>query len=187
MIFNFTWFDILLTLIIIWSAMAGLRAGFARVVIGLIAALVGLLAGFWCYRLMAVKLAPWIKAPTIANILGFLIIFVGVLILGSLLSTVLSRVFRWIGLSWFNHVLGGVAGFVRGAIVIAAMVDIFVAFAPSPIPGFLENSRVLPYACEVSSWLADLAPRELKDAFDEQMQNLKQFWSTPADRRGRIV
>ena len=184
---NFTWFDVVLTLILVWSALAGLRAGFARVVIGLIATVAGFLAGFWCYRLMAAKLAPWIKTPTIANILGFLIIFVGVLILGSLLSILFSKIFRWIGLSWFNHLLGGVAGFVRGALVIAAMLDMFVAFAPSPTPAFLENSRVLPYACEVSSWLADLAPRELKDAFREQMENLKQFWSTPPDRRGRMV
>jgi membrane protein required for colicin V production len=184
---NFTWFDILLTVILLWSALSGLRAGFARVVIGLIATVIGFLAGFWCYRLLAAKLAPWIDTPMLANILGFLIIFVGALILGSLAATLLSRMFRWIGLSWFNHVLGGVAGFLRGALVIAAMLDMFVAFAPSPTPAFLENSRVLPYACEVSAWLADLAPRELKDAFREQMQNLKQFWSTPADRRGRLA
>ncbi len=184
---SFTWFDIVLALIIVWSAMSGLRAGFARVVIGLIATVLGFLAGFWCYRLVAAKLAPWVKAVPVANILGFLIIFIGVLILGALLSSLFSRLFRWIGLSWFNHFLGGIAGFVRGALVIAVMVDIFVAFSPSPTPSFLENSRIVPYAYEVSSWLADLAPRELKDAFTEQMQNLKQLWSTPHDQRGRMV
>ncbi len=172
----FNWFDIVLVLILLWSAVAGLRAGFARVVIGLFATLVGLIAGFWFYRIIAAKLMPWLKTPVFADVLGFLTIFIGVVILGSLVATLLSRLFRWFGLSWFNHLLGGFAGFLRGAIIIAAMVDVVVAYSPSPTPEFLESSRLMPYVGEVSSWLVDLAPRELKDAFTEQMQNLKQLW-----------
>lgn len=183
----FNWFDIALVLIILWSALAGLRAGLARVVVGFIATVVGLMAGFWCYRLVAEKLIPWVKTPTVANVLGFLLIFVGALLLGTLISSLLSRLFHWIGLSWFNHFLGGVAGFFRGAIMIAALVDILVAYSPSPTPAFLQHSRVLPYASEVASWLVDMAPRQLKDAFDEQMQNLKRFWAQPSDQPSQIV
>lgn len=178
----FNWFDVALVLIILWSAITGLRAGLARVVVGFIAAIIGLMAGFWCYRMMAEKLMPWVKTATVANIFGFLIIFVGVLILGALISALLSRLLRWFGLSWFNHFLGGVAGFLRGAVVIAALTDMIVAFSPSPTPEFLEHSRVLPYASEMASWLVSLAPRQLQDAFDEQMQNLRRFWAQPADR-----
>ncbi len=183
----FNWLDVVLVLIILWSAVAGLRAGLARVVVGFVAMIAGLMAGFWCYRLIAVKLLPWVRTPTVANILGFLIIFIGALILGGLVSALFSRFFKWIGLSWFNHFLGGVAGFLRGVVVIAALTDIVVAFAPSPTPEALQNSRVLPYASDMASWLVDLAPRELKDAFDEQMQNLKQFWAKPPDRHTQAV
>ena len=176
------WFDIAVVLIILWSAITGLRAGLARVVVGFFATIVGLMAGFWCYRLMAVKLLKWVRTPTAANILGFLVIFVGALILGALISSLLSRFFNWIGLSWFNHVLGGVAGFFRGAVMIAALVDILVAFSPSPMPEFLAESRVLPYASEVASVLVSVAPRPLKDAFDQQMDNLKRLWSQPTER-----
>jgi uncharacterized membrane protein required for colicin V production len=89
-------------------------------------------------------------------------------------------VFHWIGLSWFNHLLGFVAGFFRGALFIAALFDIAIAFAPSPLPDAVQNSRVLPYATQLSWWLVDLAPRELRDAFTERMQNLKRNWSHPA-------
>jgi membrane protein required for colicin V production len=181
------WFDIVLILIMLWSAVTGLRAGFARVVVGFIATIFGLLAGFWFYRLMAAKLMPWVKTVTVADILGFLIIFVTVLILGSLVSAVLSRLFNWIGLSSFNHFLGCVAGVFRGTLIVAALVDVLVAFSPSPTPAFLGNSRVLPYTLELSSWLADLAPRELRDAFTEQMDNLKQLWAPPKDRHSQEV
>lgn len=183
----FTWFDVLLALILLWSAVSGLRAGLARVVVGVIATIVGFLAGFWCYGIVAAKLMPWVKTPALADILGFLAIFIGVLIVGALLSALLSRLFKWIGLSWFNHFLGGVAGFIRGALVIAVLVDITVAFSPSPTPSFLEQSRVLPYASEISGWIADLAPRALRDAFTEQMRNLKQFRAAPASGSSQQV
>lgn len=184
---RFSWFDVVLVLVILWSAVAGLRSGFARVVIGLIATIAGFIAGFWCYRMVAVKLGHWIQTPALANIFGFLVIFVGVLILGALVSAVLSRLFKWIGLSWFNHLLGGVAGVFRGALIIAALVDVAVAFSPSPLPDALSQSRVLPYAGEVASWLVDIAPRELKDSFTEQMENLKRFWTKPHDGHSQAV
>lgn len=184
---TFNWFDIALIVIMLWSALSGLRAGLARVVVGFLAAICGLIAGFWFYRMIAAKLMPWVNTTTVANILGFLIIFIGVLILGWLVSALFSRVFNWIGLSWFNHVLGGIAGVLRGALVIAALVDVLIAFSPSPIPSFLNNSRVLPYTLQISSWVVGLAPRELKDAFTEQMENLKQFWAPQRNRHTQEV
>ncbi|MBV8906573.1 MAG: CvpA family protein, partial [Acidobacteriia bacterium] len=178
----FNWFDIVLALMLIWSAVAGLRAGFARVVIGLIATILGFIAGFWFYRIPAAKLMPWVAKPVVADVLGFLVIFLVIVLLGSLLAALLSHLFRWIGLSWFNHVLGGLAGFARGALFVAAVVDVLVAYAPSPTPDFLAQSRLMPYASELSSFLVDLAPHELKDAFTEQMQNLRQLWRDMHER-----
>jgi membrane protein required for colicin V production len=176
---SWNWFDIVLFLILLSSTVSGLRAGLARVVVGLVSAVAGLLAGFWCYRIVAVQILPIVRTETAANVLGFLIIFLGALIVGSVLGALLSRLFQWIGLSWFNHLLGGAAGLLRGALVIAALVDVVVAFSPSPTPRFISNSRVLPYADELSGWLVQLAPRELKDMFVEQMENLRRLQSHP--------
>lgn len=185
--FSFNWFDLLLVLILLWSALMGLRAGLARVVVGFIATLVGLFAGFWFYRVVAVKLTPWVGTVAVANISGFLIIFAAALVLGALVSSILARMFRWFGLSWFDHLLGGVAGFLRGAFVVAAVVDMVVALSPYPLPHVLEHSQVLPYTSEVSTWLVNIAPRELRDAFTEQMNNLKQFWAKPPDNDSRAA
>ena len=128
------------------------------------------------------KLTPLVGAVGAANILGFLCIFVGILLVGSFIAALLSRVLKWIGLSWFNHFLGGVAGALRGALIAAVLIDAIVAFSPSPTPAFLSDSQLLPYATLVSTWLAEATPRELKDAFDAQMQTLRQLW-TPQQRR----
>jgi membrane protein required for colicin V production len=175
---GFNWFDLVLLLVLIGSVAAGLKAGFTRVVIHLFATVVGLLAGFWCYRLVGEKLLPSLNNNVrVANLLGFLIIFVGVMLIGSLISALLSRIFRWFGLSWFNHLLGGFAGVLRGAIIITVLVDMLVAFTPPPPPAYLDNSRILPYTNEFAGWLIDMAPRELKDAFDRQMNHIRELWT----------
>jgi membrane protein required for colicin V production len=175
---SFNWLDMALALIVVVSAVAGLRAGFTRVVIGLVAGIVGLIAGFWCYRLVGEQLRPWVTSIQVANFIGFFLIFVGVALLGSLIAALLSRVLKWVGLSWFNYLLGGVAGFARGALFVAVLADVLVAFAPSPLPAYLRTSRVLPYANGVASVLAEFAPQQLKDSFSRQMDNLKQIWAT---------
>lgn len=174
---SLNWLDIILGLIILSSAIAGLRAGFTRVVIGLLATIVGLVAGFWFYRMVGEQLRPWIHTVAAANAVGFFLIFFGVALLGSIIAALLSRVLRWVGLSWFNYLLGGVAGFARGALVVAVLANALVAFSPSSTPTYLKNSRVLPYANGVATFLAELAPRELKDSFSQRMEVLKQFWA----------
>lgn len=171
------WLDIVLALVIVCSAVAGLRAGFTRVVIGLVATVVGLIAGFWCYRLVGEQLHPWISSQQAANVVGFFLIFFGVALLGSLLAALLSRLLKWVGLSWFNYLLGGLAGFARGALVVAVLANVLVAFAPSPLPEYLRNSKVLPYANGVASVLVEFAPQQLRDSFSRQRDNLKQIWA----------
>lgn len=185
---HINWFDIFLMLVIFASFVSGLRSGFARVVVGLIATFFGLLAGFWFYRMLALQLLPYVKTPTAANMLAFLLIFVGVLILGSLVAAILSKVFSWIGLSWFDHLMGGAVGVLRGALTAAALVAVVIAFSPTPAPAFLNDSQVAPYATEVATWLAAMAPRELRDAFTQQIESLKQLWTPPPQiGRGSIA
>ncbi len=153
MMTSVSWVDVALILIILWSVATGLRAGLARVVVGFVATIAAFLVGFWFYRLIAVKLSPWLRDSTVANFVGFFLLFVGVLLLGSLVATALSRLFEWVGLSWFNRLLGGAAGFFRGVLLIAVMVDVLVAFAPSPTPadaGAFRRGSIREPHCELA-------------------------------------
>lgn len=173
---NFNWFDVSLLVLVLVSVVSGFSAGFARVTIGFVSAIVGLWLAFWSYRIPAAWLKSFIPNETADNIIGFLVIFAVVAAIGGLVAIVLSKLFNWIGLSWFDHLLGGVVGFLRGCLVVAALVAAIIAFAPSPTPAFLNESAVLPYATSVASAIAQMAPRELKDAFEQQLENIKHAW-----------
>jgi membrane protein required for colicin V production len=183
----FNWFDAVIVIILLSSVFAGLRAGLARVVVGLVATVVGFLAAFWCYRIVAAKLADYVPSPAVANILGFLAILLGTLILGALVGALLSYLLKWIGLSWLNHAMGGVAGAIRGILLVAVIADALIAFSPSPPPQFLNNSRLLPYATQLGTWLADAAPRDLKDAFDAQRRSLQRLWNSEQFKRSQEI
>jgi membrane protein required for colicin V production len=181
-------FDIFLVGIIALSGLSGLRTGFARVVIHLAATFIALMAAFWGYGMIALRLRPWIEQPIVADVVGFCVVFFGIMILGSLIGMVLARLFALIGLGWLDHLLGGAAGILRGAFLAAVVVAILLAFLPVPPPAFLTDSKILPYATSVSSAIAELAPKGLRDEFIEHVQKLKQHrWDTQQKQKEGIV
>ncbi len=72
--------------------------------------------------------------------------------------------------------MGGGIGFVRGVLIAVALVTILLAFAPSPLPRSVLDSRLMPYVIDSSNLLAVLTPHEVKDAFRDTMEKVKQGW-----------
>jgi len=177
------WVDLLLLLVVLSSVVTGFAAGFARVGVGFIAALVGIFAGFWSYGIVGAYFLDYVSSKAIANLLGFFLIFVVVLVAGAILGSILAKFLKWIGLSWFDRLLGGVFGLVRGAIIAAALVTVLLAFAPSPPPRSVVNSKLMPYVIDVSGVLAALTPHEIKDAFYEARDRVKKAWTESASRK----
>lgn len=155
---------------------SGFSAGAARVGVGFIATLVGIFAGFWCYGLAAAHIVDYVNSRALANLIGFLLIFAAVVLLGGLLGRLLAKLFRWIGLSWFDRLLGAAFGFVRGILVAVALVTVLLAFAPMPPPPSIVDSKLLPYVMDASNVLAAATPHEIKDAFRETQEKVKKIW-----------
>jgi membrane protein required for colicin V production len=168
--------DLLLGLIVISSVMAGFVAGFARVGIGFCATLAGIVFGFWYYEIPAAWIHKLIESQTVSNVLGFLVILWALLLVGALLAKLVAVVFKMTGLSWLNRLLGAAFGFARGALIGVAFVAVLLAFAPKPLPNWMVNSKLLPYAIDASDLCASIAPAAVKDAFRAGMQELRQDW-----------
>lgn len=171
------WVDLLLLLVVAASVATGFAAGFARVGVGFIAALVGIFAGFWSYGIVGAYFLDYVSSKAIANLIGFFLIFVVVLVAGAIIGSILAKFLKWIGLSWFDRLLGGAFGLVRGAIIAAALVTVLLAFAPSPPPRSVVSSRLMPYVIDVADVLAAMTPHEIKDAFHDTRDRVKRMWS----------
>jgi membrane protein required for colicin V production len=113
----------------------------------------------------------------VANLIGFFAIFVGILVLGAIVGRILAKFFKWVGLSWLDRLLGGAFGLVRGAFMSVALVTVLMAFAPSPPPRSVMESKLMPYMASVSDVLAALTPREIKDGFRDTREKVQKVWA----------
>jgi membrane protein required for colicin V production len=189
--------DILLVIIVAASVAAGFMAGFARVGIGFIAAICGVLFGFWFYGVPAEWFHRYIKYEELCNLLGFFAVLFAFTIAGALIGKLLSKLFKWTGLSWVDRLLGGAFGLVRGSLIAVAFVAVLLAFTPKPLPHWMVESRTLPYAIQASDLWAQLAPRAIKEAFEEGMRDIRKAWDQQMkkkphkkdqeERRGDVV
>lgn len=172
-----SWIDILLVVVIGFSILSGFSAGFARVGVGFIATILGIFLGFWCYGIAGAYVLDYVSSRAVANLIGFFAIFIGICLIGAIVGQLLARLFKWIGLSWLDRLLGAGFGFIRGVVIAVAMITVLLAFAPSPPPRSVVDSRLMPYMLGASDILATLTPRELKDAFRDTKDKVKKTWS----------
>ena len=177
------WIDLLLLVVLACSVLAGFAAGFARVGVGFAAMIVGLFCGFWFYGVVGAYFFDYVSSRAISNLIGFFVIFAGVLILGAIVGRILAKFFKWVGLSWLDRLLGGAFGLVRGFVIAAGIVTVLLAFAPSPPPRSVVDSKLLPYVINVSELFAALTPHEIKDAFYATKERVKSAWSQETARQ----
>ena len=154
--------DWVIVLVVLFSTLQALSEGFFIEFFALAGVIVGYLIAAWEYPRVGSWYAHYVGSQWTAEIAGFFTIFFIV----SLLAGLLGRLARWavkgIGLRWFDRVLGGVFGFIRGVAVSAVIVLALAAFAPQ---WGLQNSRFAPSLLTTGRGLIWAAPAELRQRF----------------------
>jgi membrane protein required for colicin V production len=171
------WLDIVLLLILGVSVAGGIAKGFARLVVGLLATVAGFLCALWFYGSASGFLLPYVSHKGIANFIGFLLIFLGMVLLGALVGKLLGLLLKWAGLSWLNRLMGGVFGVLRGLVFAIALVLALLAFSPKPPPRSVVDSRIAPYVIDAAHICANLAPREVRDGVMQSYEKVKEAWA----------
>lgn len=170
------WLDLLLLAILAASVIGGVVKGFARLMIGLIAAVAGFFLALWFHGVAGGWLLPYVSYPGLANFIGFVLIVVAALVLGALTGALLSRLLKWVGLSWVDRVLGGLFGLARGLVFAVALVLALMAFARHPPPHAVVESRLAPYVTGAASVCAQIAPHEVREAVEESYAKAREIW-----------
>lgn len=164
------WVDIVLAVVLIGTLVAGLIRGLVKEVVGLAAALLGFIIASRTYLHVAGFLQKYLHEPVAAKFLGFILVFLAVLVIGSLAAALLSKLMLG-PLKFINHVLGGVFGLLEGVLICGVFIFALLVF---PInKEALSNSRLAPYCYELTKVLVNLIPQDLKDQFKEAYRNIK--------------
>jgi membrane protein required for colicin V production len=117
----------------------------------------------------------------LAQIVAFLAIFIGVMILAGILGKVVRWLMKEAGLSVVDRFFGGVLGLIRGCLLVAIVLVGMTAFTPSS--RWLQGSALAPYFQVVGRAVIWVAPAELRDAFYKGLDFVRK--SQQADHSGK--
>jgi membrane protein required for colicin V production len=162
--------DWIIVLIVLFSVVQAISSGFVREFFAFVGVIVAFLAAVWEYPVVAAFYARFMKTPWPAQIAAFLTVFIVVVVLAGILGSVLSRVVRGVGLSFFDRLLGAAFGFFRGVVVSTIVVLGLAALAPQ---WGLSQSRIAPSLLTAGRAMVWAAPADFRQRFWEGWRLLR--------------
>ena len=163
--------DWLIIAVIVLSVVHAVSSGFFKEAFGIAGLVFGYLLAAWQYHRVAEHFEPYLKSMWLGEIAGFLIIFFGVMILAGIAGRITHWAVKEAGLSFFDRVLGGALGLLRGWLVTAVVLVGTAAFTPTS--KWLENSALAPYFLVAGRAAIWVAPSELRTRFYQGLDLLR--------------
>ncbi len=101
---------------------------------------------------------------------AYLTIFVGVLVVLSLLALLLNKLVERVGLTFYNRVGGGVLGVGTGALVVLLLLGLAFMFLPedSGVVEAARSSRSADYSRRAVEMMGDLVPDGMRELFGSE-------------------
>jgi membrane protein required for colicin V production len=137
--------------------------GFLMEVFSLGGAIFGYVVAAWEYPRVAAWFLPYVNGQWVANVAGFLTVFFSVVLLAGFAGRLLRWMFAEAGLRWFDRLLGGAFGLLRGGVIATVVVMALASFSPSSTA--LSGSRLAPYLLVVGQGASWVAPASLRQSF----------------------
>jgi membrane protein required for colicin V production len=155
--------DWVIVVVIILSVLQAAISGFFHEAFGIAGLIFGYLLAAWNYQRLAARFAPHLKSEWLGEIAAFLIIFLAVVVLAGIAGRITSHIVKEAGLGFFDRILGGALGLLRGALMVAVILMSMAAFTPTSQA--LEGSELAPYFLVVGRAAIWVAPSELRVRF----------------------
>jgi len=157
------WLDYILGGIVVASVVTAIMKGFVQELISLASVLLGLGVAAFGYSRAALWFDDLTKSHEVALGLGFLVLFLGVVLGGAVVSLVARKLIKTAGIQWFDRFLGGIFGLVRGVLIDAVLIMAMLAFSIKPEA--VRQSDLAPYATTGTRIIALVMPANLRAQF----------------------
>ena len=157
------WVDLAVIAIVAVSALLAFVRGFVREVLGVGAWIGAAIVAWWAYPYVLPRFHAWIGNSDLEAPAAFIAVFLGALILFSVMAGMTGSLVRMSLLAGLDRILGLAFGLVRGAaIVVVAYIGLGLVVPPDRWPAPLQQAQTLPYAYRGAAWVADRLPAEYR-------------------------
>ncbi|MBW2433488.1 MAG: CvpA family protein [Deltaproteobacteria bacterium] len=168
-------FDIFIIIVLSYSIIRGLFRGLVKEVSSVIGVLGGFYAAYSYYPMAAKLLSGIVKDQSYLNILSFLIIFCGILIVISILGVVIKYLLNVAFLGWIDRICGVGFGLIKGVLIVTVMFIILTTFLSKGTP-LIKQSILAPHVIWISEKMVGLASDDLKKDFFTKLDEFKKAW-----------
>jgi membrane protein required for colicin V production len=181
---DMTLIDWVIVIVVVLSILGGLSQGFFRSICSLGGLLLGVAIAAWNYAIVAAPLKPLVHNEEIADIIGFLVIALLVMVIAGILGNVLARTMHNIGLGCLDRIAGGIFGFFQGVLLVTLAILVTVAFYPQA--HWLVEAKLPRHffaACHLST---HMSPEQLAQRVRAGLRTLEgetPYWMHPHQDR----
>lgn len=172
---GFTLLDWFAVAIVLYSIVRSVMRGFVREVLGLVTVVAALFLAAWFHDDLALLFKDVVRTENIALFFGFSILFVGTLVVGFTAIWLVYRAMKVARIEWFDRLLGGAFGFVRGWLIAAVIFIGLTAFGVRSEA--VRSSELSPYFLAGSRAVVALVPFELKARFLVGYEEVERWWN----------
>lgn len=168
---NYNWADFAIIGIVVVSALISLKRGFVREAISLATWIIAIWIALRLFVFVATLLTPYIHSHELRNVVAFGGIFLIVLIIGSLINFLFSRLIDRTGLSGSDRILGLVFGIARGILLVGILVLMgnIISLMHDP---WWTNSQLIPHFQGLAKWLQGFVPQQISYLSHEIMKQI---------------
>lgn len=159
------WLDLGVIGIIALSAIFAFARGFVREALSIVAwvgAAAVTLYGFnWAYA----QIDPHVQNPLLSQVIAGVGLFVGSLVVLTIVTGILARMVHAVGLSPIDRTLGFIFGLARGVFLVClAYLLVSITLPTDDWPPWLKQAKSAPYLSDGADVLRDLSTRFLPEA-----------------------
>jgi membrane protein required for colicin V production len=147
------WFDIGLTIALMLSVVWGCYRGLVRELFTLVGLAAATVLAIRAYPAAAHLLEPLITTPWVRQAAGFCLIFLAVMVVVMVCSTLLRLFLHAAGLSLVDRLLGGLFGLTRVVLVTTVLLMLANRFVPSARAQLEAESVLAPFMWRSAEYL----------------------------------
>jgi len=158
--------DFAIIFVIIGFVVGAYAAGLIREAVTLVAAILGIVVAGLLYDDLAADILVFMNDEDAAQAISFLILVGAVYLFGQIVALMLSRTASLLMLGWADHAGGAVFGFLKGLIVVQALLIVLAAYPSLGMKDAVAGSQLAPYFVDD----VDILLWVLPDNFDSRIE-----------------
>lgn len=153
-------FDWFLVVVLAISTLRGFSRGLIRVLFSIGGLIAGILIASWTYGDAGRWLNRWIQSRETAQILGFLLVLIGVVLVFGIIASIVRRTATAVGLGLVDRMAGAAFGVLRGCLLGVLIMMGLAAFVPNST--WVKNSQLSPYFLTGAHALSFVVPQHFQ-------------------------